>query len=202
MDSHTGQVAEVEAKSSSSRGMERKTFSDENIAGGGFLSLMGKPTNNLKATIVGTNEQIMQVSVPTEGFLAVGDVVSYVIAEDDIIAHYYNHTRELGWSFAHPRKGIADKVKLHSRLLNWSAFIGTLAWLLSLGFPSLFAITLISGSVFFYAIFWTVFIFRGSLNKNYEAGEALIKEEKARYPEYLSRKASERTARLRQAVSA
>jgi hypothetical protein len=202
MKSYTGQIAEIEEKSSASHGMERKTFSDENIVGGGFMSKMGKPTNNLKATVVTTDEKIVEISVPTQGFLNEGDVVSFVKEDDDMIGHYLNHTRELAWSFPIAKKDVADKVMMHSRLMNLSALVGIAAWFFSLGFPGLFGLAVLCLVAFVYSIFWALFIFNPSRKKNYKAGEALIKEEKARHSEYLARKSSERADRLKQAVSA
>ncbi len=154
MEVMTGQVIEIDTPVSS------HGYLESNYVGGGVLTELLSNAGTLKSALVTSRGDQASVSLPTENFLSVGDVVTIVKDDDGCELYYQNHTRQHNWSSGRSPKSVRDYYRAARFAINGGFFgailIGIQAGLATGQSPTLNSIALSCLTVAIIVAVWSL----------------------------------------------
>lgn len=133
MEALTGQIIEIDqdALNIGSHAANGLVYLNQKYVGGGVLTELLSNESTLKASLTSTDGTQFSASLPVQGFLSVGDVMTVVKDDDGCELYYINHSRKRDWSAGRSPKNARDMYRIAKMSIN-----GGLFWAVLVGIPA------------------------------------------------------------------
>ena len=194
MEAMTGQIIEID------HAVTGRGYLNEKYIGGGVLTELLSNAGTLKSSLTTAIGDQVSVSLPAEGFLSVGDVVTVVKDDDSCELFYENHSKKRSWSSGRSPKPVRDLYRIAKFAINgglfWAVLIGIPAGLARGQSPIMNLIALGCLTAAIVAGIWSLTARPSKISRHNKAAREMANQETQAQTTYIAEKEQRRLARL------